>query len=92
MQPNFEWDTTKQAKNLAKHGIDFADIPANWDFRLEIGPTPRGNEMRWHALIDLDGIVVAVIYTLRGKTIRIISVRKARDDERKIYRKLAGET
>jgi hypothetical protein len=29
---NFEWDEAKRAGNLAKHGLDFADVPKlDWE-------------------------------------------------------------
>jgi uncharacterized DUF497 family protein len=27
MQQGYEWDDAKNRENIAKHGIDFADIP-----------------------------------------------------------------
>ena len=40
---------------------------------------------------ELDGIVIAVAWTHRGSdTVRIISVRRARRDEKKAYRETHG--
>jgi len=83
----FEWDEAKNQQNIAKHGIDFADAQpvftkpmlVRLDDRMDYG------EDRWIALGDLDGVVVVLVYTRRGENIRIISVRKANRDERKIY-------
>jgi len=84
----FEWDDDKREANLAKHGVDFLDARTIWtrpvldpaDLRLVDG------ELRPTALGMIEGeIIVAVVYTLRGDVMRIISARRARRNERKIY-------
>ena len=84
----YEWDERKNASNLEKHGIDFADafrvfltpVLAALDDRFDYG------EDRWEGLGLLGGRVVKVIYTEPDeKTRRIISVRKAVQHERKQY-------
>ena len=42
-------------------------------------------EKRWISLGNLENIIVILVYTKRGKIIRIISIRKANKSERKIY-------
>lgn len=82
---SFEWDEAKRAAALEKHGIDFLDAT-----RIFAGPVLRArsafeDEDRWIAVGLLDGLEIAVIYTLRGGTCRIITARRARTNERRRY-------
>jgi hypothetical protein len=74
--------------NLAKHGVDFADAVAVFedDFALtRPDPEARG-EPRFVTLgVDGFGRLLVVVFVERGDTIRIISVRPATNQERKIY-------
>ena len=90
----FEWDEEKRAANLAKHGLDFIDARLIWrgpvldpaSLRVvegEIRPSALG-------MIGEDEIIVAVVYTARGDTLRIISARRARRNERKAYQDRFG--
>lgn len=86
----FEWDETKRLKNIEKHGFDFFRaisvlLAANVDV-----PSTFVNEPRRKATGMLDGKLVTVIYTRRPGGTRIISVRRARTNERKTYRELYG--
>jgi uncharacterized protein len=88
---HFEWDEAKRLTNLEKHGIDFIDAAAVFDG----GPTfvTRSSfpgERRFVAIAQLDSREIAVVFTVRGDAIRIISARRARDNERKAYRQAFG--
>lgn len=86
---NFEWDEHKNEANIRKRGIDFADAPevfshpmlTRLDTRYDYG------EDRWISIGITRNRTVVVVYTERsqGKTIRIISIRKALSYERKRY-------
>lgn len=83
----YEWDAAKGIGNLAKHGIDFDDAIEIFDgFYFEYSSI-RNNEERYVAVGEMEGIVVAVVYALRGKTRRIISARRARTNEERDYYK-----
>ena len=71
----FEWGHRKNLSNITKHGIDFEAAKNLWieDRRIIIG---KYQEKLWTA-----------IFTLRGDAIRIISVRRARRKEAKLYEK-----
>ena len=84
----YEWDEAKREANLRKHGFDFDDADAvleNPD-RVTLAEVGRG-EARWRdlALVETVGSVLAVVYTVRGYNIRIISFRKASRKERRVY-------
>ena len=85
----FEWDETKAAVNLQKHGISFtAAIKVfNDPNRLEEDTTrAEYGEQRGKVIGMLDNVlIVAVIYTPRDEKIRIISARRARRNERTRY-------
>ena len=81
----FEWSSDKAEANLAKHRIDFEDAIAIFErATLEVRSDREGEE-RWKAIGLLEGIEIAVIYTLRGSVRRIISARRARKNERAAY-------
>ena len=84
----FEWDATKNAANIAKHGIDFEDA-----VRVFEGPTlleqderREYGEIRMIAYGVVDDRELTVIYTIRGTRRRIISARRAKKRERETYR------
>ena len=84
-----EWDETKRAANIAKHGIDFtvayafdwscAEIAA--DTRLAYGET------RWVARGPIERRVHVLVFVLRGQSVRLISLRKANKKEMRDYGK-----
>ena len=82
----FEFDPLKSASNKAKHGIDFVEAQALWqDDRLVEAPVPSEVEPRFLAIGRLDGKSWTAVFTLRGEAVRIISVRRAREEEVAFY-------
>jgi uncharacterized DUF497 family protein len=87
----FEWDEAKRQANIAKHGIDFRDAEALFDGRPVVTRTTvRDGEVRAVTVGTLDGIHYAVVSTERSEQVRIISVRRARRNERRDYREVHG--
>lgn len=90
----FEWDETKRHANIEKHGLDFRDAKDIWRKPVVDPAAERfaGAEYRPLALgvIGEDEIIIAVVYTPRGEVTRIISARRARSYERKIYQDRFG--
>jgi uncharacterized DUF497 family protein len=87
MVPRFEWDEVKNQRNIKERQIDFGVAPRIWEdtsLKVFAGYTKDG-EPRYLALGNLEGRLHAVVYTLRGTVIRIISMRIASRKERKIY-------
>lgn len=82
----FECDPVKSATNKEKHGIDFVDAQAIWaddkSFRADI---TFEDEDRFYAVGQVDGKLWTAVCTMRGSTVRIMSVRRSRQDERDIY-------
>jgi hypothetical protein len=75
----YQWDNDKAATNINKHGIDFADVVLVFSDDLAVTVSDeRFEEERFITIgIDALGRVLVVVYTLRGKEIRLISARKA---------------
>ena len=84
--PQFEYDPKKSQRNLVKHDIDFEVAQALWDdlYRVEIQARST-TELRFLVIGKVQGKHWAAIITYRGQTIRIISVRRARDNEVSLY-------
>lgn len=82
----FEFDASKSRINQAKHGIDFVEAQRLWrdDMLLEI-PARTENEPRFLVVGCIDQVHWSAVITYRGDRIRIISVRRARDEEVAIY-------
>jgi uncharacterized DUF497 family protein len=81
----FEWDEAKRLATLAKHGIDFNAAISVFGQEPMFIESVRGEEKRWIAVGLLKGIEIAVVFTLRGEVIRIITARRARHGERRAY-------
>lgn len=88
MELNFEWDEDKAAVNRIKHGVPFDEALAvfldvnrldRYDGREDYG------EDRFLTIGLVDGFELAIAYTLRSDTIRIISARKATRHEQTDY-------
>ena len=85
---DFEWDATKDTENQGKHGISFTAATSVFDdpHHLEEDSTkPEHGEERKRAIGTVQGCLVTVIDTDRPTSRRIISARRARDDERARY-------
>jgi len=82
----FEYDPKKSASNKDKHGIDFEDAQALWDDddRLEVMARFDG-EVRYLLIGQLEQRMWTAVFTVRGEAIRLISVRRSRDDEIRHY-------
>jgi uncharacterized DUF497 family protein len=82
----FEYDPGKSAENKRKHGIDFEEAQALWaDSALVEIPARTSDEPRWLLIGKIDEKHWSAVVTRREKNIRLISVRRSRDDEVRIY-------
>ena len=82
----FEFDASKSKANLEKHGIDFAEAQQLWEDedRLEI-PARTEDEPRYVLIAALGQKLWSAFFTYRKGRIRLISVRRARKEERELY-------
>ena len=81
----FEWDANKSDSNLAKHGIALAEASEAFEEPVVVRKSNRSNEERWIAVGRTHGRMVTVVFTIRGRMIRIISARHPRPDEKRAY-------
>jgi uncharacterized protein len=82
----FEFDEAKSRVNKIKHGIDFIEAQALWldEMLLEV-PARTEDEPRFLVVGTIAGKHWSAIVTYRDNTIRLISVRRAREDEVALY-------
>lgn len=82
----FEYDQDKSAANKDKHGLDFEEAQELWrdPDLLEI-PARSSDEPRWVAIGKLGGKHWSAVITRRGDNIRLISVRRSRNEEVDLY-------
>ena len=82
----FEYDNNKSASNLKKHGIDFVAAQALWlDPGLIEIRVKSEDEERYLVISSINNKHWSAVITYRGSTIRIISVRRSRKKEVKLY-------
>ena len=85
---DIEFDPSKAASNVRKHGVSFVDAEQALRDPLAVtieDPDAEG-EPRFVTLgMDSLGRVLVVVYTHRGERIRLISARKASRGESEQY-------
>lgn len=82
----FEFDPKKSVNNKAKHGIGFQEAQSLWkDLDLLEIPVKTSDEERFLVVGMIDGKHWSGIITYRSGKIRIISVRRSRKEEVKLY-------
>jgi uncharacterized DUF497 family protein len=83
----FEFDAAKSAANKIKHGIDFIEAQAIWldPDRIEL-PARSTDEPRFLIVGQIRQALWTAAVTYRHEeTIRLISIRRARDSEKREY-------
>ena len=97
MKTRFEWDSTKAASNLRKHGVSFPTATRVFSDPYALMEQDRieNGEERWQTIGVVDGIVMLLVaHTVREQddieVIRIISARRADRKERRRYEKENG--
>ncbi len=83
----FEFDAAKSAANKVKHGIDFLEAQALWldPDRIELAARPT-DEPRFLIVGQIgQNLWTAAVTYRHEETIRLISIRRARDSEKREY-------
>ncbi|MGH3518565.1 MAG: BrnT family toxin [Haloechinothrix sp.] len=82
----FEYDPNKSTANREKHGIDFGEAQRLWldSLRVEV-PARTVDEPRLLVIGQIDGKHWSAVVTFRESKVRIISVRRSRQEEVAIY-------
>ena len=92
MQTRFEWDPTKAANNLRKHGVSFqtaARVFTDPYALVELDRLENGEE-RWQTIGVVEGVLMLMVAHIGRErddieVIRIISARRADRRERRRY-------
>lgn len=83
----FEFDKNKSTSNLRKHGISFEEAQKLWsDPNCLVIPAKISDEKRYLLIGETNNKIWSAIFTIRSTKIRIISVRRSRKNEEKLYK------
>ena len=87
----FEFDSTKSASNRSKHGVDFQAAQALWLGPLVELRARDETEQRMLVIGKIGRVYWSAIVVYRGESIRLISVRRSREDEKAIHHQHFGD-
>lgn len=75
------WDEPKRLSNLAKHGLNFADLAPEFFLTAHVEPAKDGRVL---AIGEFDGVTVIVVVfrPLGSEAVSVISMRPASQKER----------
>ncbi|ATQ55959.1 BrnT family toxin [Paracoccus yeei] len=76
------WDEPKRLTNLAKHGLDFADLDEQFFLASVVVPAKGGRHMAIGRMAD--GTIAVVFATLGTEGVSVISMRPASQRERNL--------
>ena len=83
---NFTFDPQKSESNRKKHGIDFVAAQALWDDTQRVViPARTEDEERYVVIGKIGEKHWSAVVAYRGENVRIISVRRSREEEEAIY-------
>jgi uncharacterized protein len=85
----FEWNESKAASNVSKHGVSFEEAKTVFDDPLYVDfydPAHSDDEDRYLIVGASDRRRLLIVsYTERGSLIRLISAREVTRTEREVY-------
>jgi uncharacterized DUF497 family protein len=85
----YEWDENKAVKNLAKHGVSFAEAKTIFDdpMYVDFYDLDHSEDEECYLIVGESnrGRLLIVSYTERRESIRIISAREVTKSEREAY-------
>ena len=86
----FEYDENKSKSNKSKHNISFDEAKELWEdpYSFEIPFQQSEDENRFLVLGQINSKNYTAIITYRTVNIRIISVRRSREKEIKLYERI----
>lgn len=89
MPLQFEWNGDKAESNIVKHGISFAEAATIFGDAKSITIDDPNHSQQEIRLVTLgkshSAQILVVVHTERGDNTRIISARRANQNERKKY-------
>ena len=82
----FEFDSQKSELNKIKQGIDFIEAQKLWDDPARVLiPARTSDEPRYLLIGKVSEKHWSAVFTIRAESVRIISVRRSRDEVVEIY-------
>jgi uncharacterized protein len=86
---DFEFDPEKSQTNKTKHGIDFETAQSLWldPKGLTVPAKNIESEIRFARIAQMKGVTWFAVFTYRQDNVRLITVRKARENEKRRYQK-----
>jgi uncharacterized DUF497 family protein len=81
----FEFDPQKSARNWERHGVDLEWAIRLWDGDHAIIEAKSIGEARRLLIARYEGRCWAVVFTMRGETVRLISCHRADSRLERIY-------
>jgi uncharacterized DUF497 family protein len=87
MGRKFTWREVKRDANLEKHRLDFMDVDLVIDspYRMDIETVRNGEHRQQFFAYVFDQLMVLTVVYLPDETPHIISFRRAKQSERKVY-------
>ena len=84
---NFEWDNIKAMINEVKHGVRFekAALVFSDEYKIIQRDEKHSRFEERFSVIGMVEDVLFVVYTERKENLRIISARRANENERSLY-------
>ncbi len=83
-----EYDLGKDAANISKHGLSLVDAKLVYDApsKVTVCSSQYSEERQVDiAPVETAGVVLVLVYVIRGQTLRAISLRRASRAERRFY-------
>jgi len=82
----FAYDDFKSDINKKKHGIDFEEAQSLWNDSEAVTIQAKSDtEPRYAFISKIRGKYWVAFFTLRDEVVRLISVRRARNNEKRVY-------
>ena len=82
---DFEFDPRKSQINREKHGVSFEEARELWVVPGVVREVPNYSEPRWIRIGMWRAKCYTCVYTIREERVRIISMRRSRQEEAELY-------
>ena len=80
----------EEREQRAKHGLNLTAVTVLWSGPVLTLPSTQPGELRHLAIGLIEGRHWTVVYAPRGDTLRLISARRSRLHEKKLFQKLTS--
>ena len=87
----FEYDHVKSMANRQKHGVSLGEAQGLWEATHVQIEAKNLDESRFMIIGRINGKFYSCIFTMRDEVIRLISARRSRPIEEKIYYEHIGQ-